>query len=651
MDVSGLINDYQRDLDNLKSQLREREQDHVDEIEEQRRKTAQREDALEAEHAGTVRRTKERYDEDLTSATSEARRNSRDQSDRYERELKQTRDENYDRHGRLARDISTEAAQDKAFRKKQVEDYLSSTRVVDDSEVLQLKKQIELARESKLADQRKMQDYYEHKLDEQKRLQYDQLLRSSKDTREKIDGNINEMHGELTREKIGDQMRFRKYVEEQKLENDTREKNTLLRESHLRQKAEDAASGKGSGAQRTLAEYTARANDTIERMGHEHNLAQALKDQQHAENIHGVEHDLYSRGADREAIHKKAEDTLAARLAAEQASNENNQTRLNRKYRQDLNQSQEDLMRAGRESSNRTRQDYHDALAAHRNRAESTLQKTHDDLSSKLRDDQRHASGKLTTERRKSARDLADTEERAKRMQRRLTENYQRSQEAFDEQKARQLDAQKAFYASKMRKVEDDTSHRLRGASRENQYNLYKANDDLRRQTTELAAMYGAQLGEHEQNLKTRADRLARTYGESLASQRDHFDETISEAAHDNRMKVAKLNSEREHSSRMQLMDLQAKNREIMDGYENRIQQLREEHTAELARSKAETDKTVRDAMKKAKETMDRDRSLLQSQLDIKDRQMEEKLKLQAESFRDQIEKLKRTNELAIKKS
>ena len=113
MDVSGLVNDYQRDLENLKSQLRESEQDHYENSEETRRKTTQREDALEAEHASTLRKTKERYDEDLSDGINQSRREHQDLTDTYERRLKESSDENYNRHGMLARQISTEAAQDK----------------------------------------------------------------------------------------------------------------------------------------------------------------------------------------------------------------------------------------------------------------------------------------------------------------------------------------------------------------------------------------------------------------------------------------------------------------------------------------------------------------------------------------------------------
>ena len=152
-----------------------------------------------------------------------------------------------------------------------------------------------------------------------------------------------------------------------------------------------------------------------------------------------------------------------------------------------------------------------------------------------------------------------------------------------------------------------------------------------------------------EDTSRERMRRITESYHNALNTQKQGYDETNESVRHDSMLAQTKLRADAEHEKRMQLLDLQGRNRTMMVNYENRLGQVKEEKESELNKQHVMHEKEMREVLRRTKESIDLQQTQHTKDLEAKDAQMKEKLKNQEEAFRDQIDRLRRTNELALK--
>lgn len=643
---TNLVND----LENQKRFIRDREDQHAQELEGTRNHYRQEIDLL-----------KEAQNADIAKISDDARRHAETQHKSYKQDvdriLNDTQDniehleqDQYDRTGRLVRQHETELAHERGRAQsmdslnKESQHKLSNQRQETDQKLRHIQDNFERDRQA-------LTDEVSEKLDNERIASKEALARTVKDSRDRIDKNIRDNHAEMSKQKMSDNLRFERLAEQSKADRDMLKANSDLREHQLTDERTFDELRAGKNSQKTLGEYRDRMNQTLAQTVNDHNFESSIKDQENA-----------SRIARQEAEHKKNEQTLRSqfRMAENNLKYQNdiekdqNQAReaLNeRRHQQDVFLNSE-AIRKNNEISNATMKarysnNLHDLNENYQNNLQTRVnedQKKMTDLSK--RNEIEHLNDQYS-----KTFELSQQSRKFDQQRNNLIHQYEARHNELDDLRKRQTEDLKNHYQNELVETKQDVDHKVERINRHAQAENFVNRERFKRAVNEYEQNKQDQHDEMDNNFQRHSRRLTDNFNRVLVKQQQHFDEHTDELQTNALMNATRMREDADFTRRAQLLDLQNKNRLMISGYETKINELVDENHFKIDQAKSEHDKETREAMKKTKEMLESAQKNHEREIAIKDQQMNEKLRLQREAFQEQIERLRRSHEFAIKKS
>ena len=648
MDVNNT--DARREVELANRLLRDREVDHTRELDNLRKSQHEQIDELTANQQQSLKRVRDQANDAMTNTRDHFDKSMRENTDTYERQMNDQRTEAYDRFGRLASDSSRERSQAQELKNRQLNDIMNGQ--ADHLKALQEAhaQSTEKMEKAFRKDTNALETGYEKKLSGKDEAMKEILHKEQEGFRDAAKESQARTAKMAHNDKQGADARYRKLLEDSGNEQNRLVRSATQREMQLRNDSAFNQQNLKQAAERSFDDYRERAADalasTIEkdnkqaaqtarttesRFSQSHQEAENEKQRMRNE-FRSLESELQSNNeieAKRNALHtelseKRHRQEINLTQNAINENNDLNSGEMKARYQERLHDIEENHRRdfAKHQAASQNKM-FTDEMMRNTERGDSERQRTHE-------------MSKLAAE---HSRDRND-----------LVRDYESRQRMTEEVAARQRSETERDTREQMKDLRDQTSKDISTANRDKQFGVYTAQQELRNRTDELEAQRKMELGDAEGRYNSRMKRTNEAYNRNLLSNKDAFDEESQVAKYESQMQMLKARGDAEHEKRMALLDMLQKNRAQMSTMEARINEMKDEHDGELAKAKAENDKAMRDVTRHARETLETERTLHARELEARDMAVKEKLKLQEEAFRDDIEKLKRSHEV-LKKS
>lgn len=640
-----------REIEGLNRLLKERERDHARESDLLRDNYEDKVDDLKADQHDALAELKRK-----SEAQTEAARRNFDESlnkntDKFERSLTQERKDGYDRLGRATREQQRQLDQDREAMRRQISDYTTGTKRTGELE----REQQELAARKMHAnfenDRHEMKRYLDDKLSEQKAANSKALADTTRAARDSTDRNTRYLTDLADRDKLGAEIKYRKLVDDSESERDQLSKAFKNREQQLVDEKNRLAAQAGSDGEANIKDYRDRTENAMDRIVADNHFLNARREREHANQLATAEQEHQRKVQDMRAQFNQAETVTKAR-AEQEKDRSNAATSVNERRRK-----QEEFLRneAIRKTAALAQDNLKDSYAENLHEIESKHQKQLLEQTGELKKQGAVQTMQTLAERaalkQEAAQQVNESHLHHAHEKQALIKSYQDRQDAMDDLRKRQLEDQKQSLGAEVAKTKLDSQRDIAKSSLENQTRLYMMRQELENRTRELEAGKSQSLDYATKNYEDRVKRVTANYHRALVTQQQGFEETTAAARHETMMQMAKAVGDAEHERRLQQLDLQNKNRALMTAFESRLNNVKDEHAAELEKARMENEKAMRDVLRKTKDTLEQERSRHSREMDMKELQMKERMRLQEEQFKAEIEKLKRTNELALKKS
>lgn len=647
----GNATESNREVEVAKRLLKEREEQHAREVDEIRDSHAKHIDSLRKVREEALAKQRERQEKEIFDQREKLQGNISNIVDKYEKQLSDQRSENYDKLGRTKISAAKELNQEMDLRRRMVQDAIDSTHKNSTSESETRNKQFEKMRDDFEKYRSDYGRYFNEKLDNQRALHATDLTKITEDAKSRIDKNINSNSDQLYLQKQGADLRFKKLALDSVAEREAMKRSLDLREQQLIDEKEDLAGRLGTKGEHTFQEYRNQLGDSHKRFVDEANFKAAGEQQAHKNQIAVMEAEHQSKEQQLASQFRKAENELLYKNDQLKHQNSIKESLNEKRHRQDLQLNSDAIRKNAEVTRALEKGEFSDRLRELDEDAQLEYQKQARVMQTKLAELDKKTSYERMDQ--KSAGEKLVTEEAQKHASERnnIINSYNRSQQLLEEMRDRQLEEQKQHYLKNIQAAQKDSQRSIYKNNLENQTRLFIQGqgfqDNLREQ--ELNHKFSE---EHLRAQTKRAtDNIQKNYYSNLNKQQEQFADTTQEIKIDNELHTARIRGEADHAKRVQLMDLQAQNRTIIQGFEDKLELIKEQHKNEQAKLSEDTSRLVRDVNRRTKKMLEEQETAHRHEMEMKERQVNDKLRQQELAHKDQIEKLKRTNDLSIKKS
>jgi len=640
-----------REIESRDRLMREREQDHSRELQRLRESQKEQVKELSASQAENTRRLKEKAEEQIGDIRGNADKNNKRLVDSYERGMAEERKNFYNRFGKVESEGAIERSQDRQRAANQIDQLIGDgkRKVQQEHEVRNESAQ----RQKEYFDSRRseLESSYADKVASMERNRSDGNATGAAEVRKKVDDYTRTMDQRLGAEKLGADLKYKKLADEGQATREAlrtaygaREKQLVDEKAFMEQKSN--ASGN-----KTFDEYKNRTNNDIQRMNDDNRFQLAARDRENANRVASTNAYNQKKSQEQASAFRKAESEMKADLDSLKDKSSLREGLQEHRHKQELYLAQQ----AQSATDNEKRQMLRDGYFENLDKIEERGQQRHLETS-------KNAQAQLNKAQQNSAEERKELEQKMygnrvaqdlERMREKkvIQSSYAGREQALEDLRRRQLEGQREQFIDTLQDNKKKANDFVFKEARENRQRTYSLQEMLRNQTQELQKQKEMEVLAERDNSERKANRLSSTYHRALTDQWENFEESTGALRADSMLTLTKARTDAQHEQRIQMMDLQTRNRAMAMSFEARINQLKDEYETEKVKMKSDSDKLVRDTERRSRDTIQGERAQHLREMDVKDRLMKEKLKLQEEAFKEQIEKLKRTNELALKKS
>lgn len=645
------VSSQQREVELAKRLLREREEDHARETENLRRSQADQVNQLRKSQESAITRLQEKSRKDYEQQREDLTQKMSDLTDQYDRSLNEERRASYDRTGRLIDDTTRQRALENQARADQIRHLLDSHHNQSNVERQESEERIKDLYEKYNRNRTYFSGYLDHKLDEMRRANRDALSAAAEDARMKIDENIRSNSDEMNKAKLGAELRYNRLAEQSMNDRGALKQAANIREQQLIDEKGFVERKLGSDGNRALQQYRERAADNLAKTINDNNLLTAQRELQNTARLARQENDHQAKHQQALNQFRKAENELRYQNESLRNNNDLQRELDNRRHKQALFLSAE-AVRAQEEQ----------ARESLKNRFSGRIEDLESKQNARFREYQNSVQQKMAEQEQRNSAERSIIEQRgsnelakqaSKQQREKLTVNnaYETQLEAAEDLRKRQLDEQVHDGRTSMRQLRHETAREIAKNNRENQTRLFVETNRFRDQFEEARMNHDLDA----QALKASTDRHARqlmsAYQKSLVNQKEQFEDATQELRHESLVNLTKQKNDAEHRNRMEILELHTKNRMLVMDMEEKINRLNDDHKAEVERLNSVHEKAIRENNRRTKELLDTAKTEHERDTQAREQQSEMKLKQQESFFRQEIEKLRRTHELSIKKS
>jgi hypothetical protein len=649
MDVSEI--QARRELEYANRLMRQREEDHSREVQNLRDNYRQQIDQLEDQYSEELSRKDRKSENTLTDVRKHYDEEIQRATDSYESTLSKERRESYDRLGRMQGEHSRERMRDNEIRSKQFRDLTDQSNRDVDSERKEREQNIAKIRDDAEKSKSDLKQHFDASIESHKQSSANALATTTEAARKKIEDNIRRTGEQVNNERMGAELRYRKLADESRSERDTIKKAYAGREQRLLDEKKLSELRRGTDGAKELDGFRKQVADAYARQNEEQKFLAARKDREFADRLAQSATDYDRRLQERTAQFRRAETELQNQLDVEKNKSAIDDALREKRHKQDVFLSSDALRRSQDLATQIMATQYSDQLAEAEDRASRRANAQQLEAQKRIADQDLRGNAERQQVQQQKAQELTELHMKHGAEKKHIQHAFEQRAESMDELRKRQLEDQKTYLGKAINDARGEANKMVYQNSLENQAKLFELQELLKNRNAEFEMQRRIDNDQAEHMQRERAKRLAETYSQALAQTKDSFDEASHSYKHETMLRLAKQRGDAEHEKRMQLLELTAKNRELMASFETKLNQVEDLHHAELSKLKVDHEKAMRDVMKKAKDMVDVERDVHRREMESKELQSKEKLKLQELSFRDQIEKLKRTNEHTIKKS
>ena len=640
-----------REIEGLNRLLKERERDHTREADVVRDSYREKVNDLKADqrdaYESVHRKTEEQADEVRRNFDEQISKNT----DSYERKLAEERSAGYDRLGRTTSESKRELEKERDVMRKQVANYMDTNRRTDELETDKQDKSTQSLRDAFNKDRLAMKQYLDNKLNQQKQANSEQLAGAANDARDAIDANTRYLSELNQSDKLGSEIKYRKLAQNSVAEQDHMKRAFRDREQQLVDEKNLLAASVGADGEKELREYRDRSSNALQRIRSDNHHLNDKKDREHTDRLLETHQSQNRERQDLRAQFNQATESLKSRNDLEKAKNDIVDTTSGRRRKQEEFLANETLRKSSNLAQENLRSSYSDSLHDIEAKNQKRMLESINDLKKQMTKNEMQTMTERGELQQDAAQKVGEAYLRNARDKQVLVKTYQDRQDSLDELRKRQLEGQRQALVQDVLDTKAQANRSIAEKSLESQSKLYSMQQSMRNRNDELEMTRKADLEYANASYSERVKRLTETYHHAVLQQKEQFDDATNALRHETKIQMSKIHGDSDHEKRVQQHELQSKNRILMLNFETQLNSLKDQHTAEMDKLKSDNERAMRGVVKKTKETLDKERILQTRALEAKDLQMNERLKLQEEQLKAEIEKLKRTNELSLKKS
>jgi hypothetical protein len=640
-----------RELEKSDRLLHDREEEHSREVDGMRAKQRRQLSEMRDDSSAAVKKinedaearhqaTRQRFEESLDKA-----------KDSYEKSLADERSSNYNKLGRLQTDTQLDMARERTMRNSQIKDLVAANQHAQETQNKRNDAELMQARDRFDADRTKMKEYLDKKLAEQNRLSNEASSKIHEEARNKIDENIRSNDTRVFNEKLAADVRYKKLAEEDAALRDHLKESLATREKQLIREKSLAESGANHHGEKANQDYRQRSADTNQRLADDYHFALANKERENANRIALSETDHMNKNIAQQAAFRQRENDLKHQIDAERARNNLKEDLDTRRAKQENYLATEAIRKTNNNAIDLMKARHTEALNELNDKHQQQMLNYAKDTQNRMNEQETRNNGMRAELESEKVQQFSQESYNHSREKAALVKAYEDRQNSLNELNKRQIEQTEQAARSIVRTNRAAADKEISKNNRENQIKQFNLSQSARAQNEQAEARRQLDLETADTAYRERVRRLTDSYGRAVTTQKENFDEMTEAFRHESMTDFANYRHDSEHQQQIQMLDLQAKNRMLANGFESKLSRMEEQHNAELAKMKTDNDKAMRDVLRKTKETLETERRIHSYEMESKDRQMTDRLKLQEETFKDQIEKLKRTHELALKKS
>lgn len=641
----------QKEVDMLKSLQKKRAQEHSEEVNNLRQKQKAQIEDLEKNQLQSMTRIQSKNKEILDQTQQRYADNLTDIQDQYEKTLKEERNENYNRFGKMSYENALEKSRSDNIKNQQLLDLeksmkrdIHSDRKAAEQAASNIRNQYE---QQKVENQK----YFDQKIKEQTLASNQALTQKSVESRQKTDDIIRRSQEENYKNRQEHQMRLQQRDHLANSQNDAQKKAFKARVEQLEQEKDLLQQKTTQDYSTTFKQYRDRSSEALKRVTEDSNARQQQTNAKHAGELRDTHLEHQDKLQTLSTLAQKRENDLQHKLGLEKEQSY---------LKQDLSQQRAELASHTQAEAARLNQIENESRlkehqAANMTRLEEKFRKENDKIAQQARDQIARNDFQTSYERAQhqseKAKALRETEAQHGREKHVMTQSFQAENQALEDLRKRQLDGMQQDYVKRQNESKKQQDRKIAAMQRDHQkemtFKRLQSENESASQTEQLKA----DLKFEKTLQERRAAKLAQSYQNALMNTQEHFEETTEELKHAKDIEKHEIRSEGDHEKRLQLMELQTRHRMTIYDYELKMDELKANYEKEIENLKSAHKKDLQLQQRQIKEGIEQAQRNHARDMASKEAQSENRLKIQEKYYKEQIEKLKRSHELSLKKS
>lgn len=631
--------------------LRERERAHGREMDSLKDAHREQIDSLTKTQQDTIKRVNKQSEDDRIATRERFDTEAEKLTDHYQKSLEEERSEAYDRYGKLQAENMRARTKADEIASKQIEQIVDSYEYNKGLADAENRRRIDNLRGRFVEDKQQLEKDFSKKIDQG----HDETQKALQKTRDLFRHDNSEAarryaQAEL-KQRTHDEGRFRKLIEDTSAERERMATAAKQRETQLVNDKAFMANKMRLEAGKSSDEFRERAsemvNETIKTSNDEIGQVKRANAGKFVNQMQEHQAQLQSR----DNAHRDQVTEMDFRNRIERDRNELQREVAEKRHKTDMALSANAVSDSNALNSEdmklRYSQNLHNMDEKNKKRFSEYQQESQKKM---YEENARSASDKNSLEREKAAA-LSQAQVQMRKMRQDMNNQFENRQTLMEDLHKRQAEDLKNATQEDMRYIREQADRSIQDKNLEHQTHSYRLRQEIQHRTEELDSQRKLELDSKDKQYNERTKRLTNLYNRTLIANKEAFDDEANAFKHESMLQLAKQRANADHEKRVQLMELLNKNRSQLVAMEGKFNAAKDEHEAELAKMRSENDKNMRDIMRRSREMLDSERTIHQRELDAKERQMKEKLRLQEEAFKDTIEKMKRSHDLALKKS
>lgn len=649
MSTSGI--DSNRERDRFNRQLKtmaDNQAKQMDYLKENQDRTLR---DVEENHRSELKNTVEKSRKDKESLQENNQKQIEKLSDRFERKSEVEAKEYYDRFARNVNDSSREVQAQKSQANNQLNNLIASHQTQLESNDKATQQQIEAVRRESRKEANRISDESDDKLKDQAQSFQKQVNEMNRKHLNEMEKRIRENFESNSSDKATAQLR----LEQSHNQHDNAEKNIKnafsLREKQLTEEKNLRENQLGREGEASVEKYRERLTDNLNRVVNDNNFYNAKKDIQFSNQIAQQAYESQQKIQDQRlsferamldqsgsAEAKRDRDQLQAELNRRSANQENY---LNREA---IKNYYEDAMRhQNRNHSATLRKQESDAQANFDTLKRQFQRRLSSIDSDKALDEQNRQFKNLerdkaeVTEHLRQREALVDAYETSQRSQ---EVKFKEQQESSDIYHAKRSIEQKRAAEAAIADFNMDNQARLSQTKTKYEAINQQLENDKKNSLNLLEKTNKGQLERTTENYQANLNEMSKAHAAQMESFKKEYMTLLTKVRAEDDAKLKETVAEHEFNNRIMAQD-----------YESRITKLKQDNDRAMNAMKAEHERTKRDMHLRAKADLEGALETSKKSLALQESQFKEKMRIQDENHRAEIERLKRTNELLTQKS